>query len=955
MEYFCVSTYTIRIYMKKILFFSVLFLTFISVSSFAQKGDKGLVVDLKKLTKEEKKKLETAESFFNQQMYLRALPSYVELMNAHADDFYYKFRSGICYLYNSDEKQRSIELLEQVVQKYPKTLDGYFYLGRAYHLNYKFDKAIEAFNEYLKQNPPINQRLLTQRYIENSKNGKAFVDLKVQCEITNAGDVINTENQEYVPVISSDESVMIFTYTGPRSTGGLMDDEFNPDPAGYYYEDVFISNKVGSTWTNPESIGENINTKNHDASIALSADGQKLFIFHSTEKDGGDIYMSELKGNVWQKPVPLNENVNTKYWEGSVSLSADQKILYFASERPGGLGGRDLYMSKKEKDGTWGKAENLGPTINTPYNDDSPFIHPDGITLFFSSEGHSSIGGYDIMYSTFQAGKWSSPTNLGYPINTTEDERFYVLAADGEHGYYSSDRKGGFGQQDIYTVNPGFFGEKPVLALVVGVVTADNQPADATVSVTNAETGEQQGTYHTNSATGKYLIALTPGNKYKVAIEVEGYESQYQYVDVKNLETYVQVQQDFNLVKKSTDGSSQAVQDSPDKLQAQINEQVKRYNEEKKAEVYEARVYQELLKKYGEVKNDSTEFNVELGTYENAADFNPEKLKDIADIKTTVDKNGNTTYSVGPFKTLLDAEIFKYKLADKDTSLHNIVVTVNYKGERKIIQQYYKAEYKRKDYIAPTDTKIIKSKPKVVALNSGEEIKQQDLKKDEGKSEISGLTYKVEIAAVNNEEDFKLQYLEKYGKIEKKKYPDGKTRYTFGPFKTLAEAEAFKKSLVEKEAEAAKSFITVFFFGVRKTLEEHLNPCDPGAPQDFSFFVGKDLNNKEIYDQLIAQAGGVCAQGLTFTVQIGAYRFPKNFKYKNLKGLEPPPADIKPYPDGITRFTMREFTTLKDAEAFRQECIRLGTTDAWITAWYQGKRMLLQELIANNFFNKKIN
>ncbi|MGZ4035610.1 MAG: hypothetical protein ACXVP4_12150, partial [Bacteroidia bacterium] len=120
-------------------------------------------------------------------------------------------------------------------------------------------------------------------------------------------------------------------------------------------------------------------------------------------------------------------------------------------------------------------------------------------------------------------------------------------------------------------------------------------------------------------------------------------------------------------------------------------------------------------------------------------------------------------------------------------------------------------------------------------------------------------------------------------------------------------------------------------------------------------FVGKDLNDKEIYAKLIEQAGSNCAEGLTFRVQIGAYRKPQNFKHKNLNSLEPPPALVTPFPDGITRFTMRDFTTLKDAETFRQECIRLGTKDAWITALYNGNRMLLQELIANNFFNKKIN
>jgi tetratricopeptide (TPR) repeat protein len=933
--------------MKKII--TLISIAFIyTISSFAQKGTG---VDLTKLSKEERKKIESAELFYSEQNYLRALPLYAEVYNAHQNELYLKYRTGICYLYKSDEKDKAITLLKEVEQANPKTTDINFYLGRAYHLNYKFDEAIATFNKYLLEAPAINQRLLTERYIENSKNGKAFIELKIKCEIENAGNSINTENQEYVPVISSDESILIYTYTGPNCTGGLMDDDFNPDPNGNFYEDVFIAYRVGNSWQTPQSIGSNINTKNHDASIALSADGQKLFVYHSTTEDGGDIYMSTLKGEVWGVPEPLNSNINTKYWEGSVSLSADEQTLYFASERPDGYGGKDIYMSKKQADGTWGKAQNLGPKVNTKFNDDSPFIHPDGITLFLSSEGHNSIGGYDILYTTFKENDWNTPTNLGYPINTTEDERFYVLTADGEHGYFSSDRKGGFGQQDIYRVNPGFFGEKPILALVVGVVTADNKPVDATINITNADSGEKQGSYHSNSSSGKYLIALTPGNNYKVAIEVEGYEAQFQYVNVKSLETFVQVQQDFNLVAKNSESST--IKESTEVIQTQINEQVKRYNEEKNAEVYEARVYQELLKKYGDVKNDSTEFIVEIGTFENPSDFNPEKLVGLGEIKKRVDDKGNTTYSIGPFKSLLEAEIFKYKVADKDTSQHNIVVTILDKGQRKIVQQYYSKEYTRKDYVKPTDTKVIKKKDNVIALNSGEPLK--NLQKDEGKTEISGLTYKVEIGAVDNPSEFKLQYLEKYGKIESKKYPDGKTRYTFGPFKTLAEAEAFKTSLVEKEAEAAKSFVTVFFFGARKTLEEHLNPCNPNAPTDFTSFVGKDLNDKTVYAQLIELAGNNCAEGLTFRVQIGAYRMPKNFKHKNLNSLEPPPALVTPYPDGITRFTMREFTTIKDAEAFRQECIRLGTTDAWITAMYQGKRMLLQELIANNFFNKKIN
>ncbi|MCE3278914.1 MAG: ompA [Bacteroidetes bacterium] len=918
-------------------------------------AQKDLTPNVKALSKEDKTKLQNAEFFFSEENYLRALPLYQELMNAHPTELYYKYKTGISLLYKSDEKMRSIELLTQVAESAPDAPDIDFYIGRAYHLNYKFDEAIAAFKKYLGTAPPINQRLLTDRYIENSKNGKAFVELKVKCEIKNVGEVINTEHREYVPVISSDESVLIYTYAGPNSTGGLMDDNFAPDPNGNYYEDVFVSYRLGDKWLTPSSIGSNINTVNHDASIALSADGQKLFVFHSTEKDGGDIYMSLLKGEVWGTPEPLGPEINTKYWEGSVSLSANESTLYFASERPGGLGGRDIYLSKKMPDGSWGKAENMGPSVNTPYNDDSPFIHPDGITLFFSSEGHSSIGGYDIMYSTFRGGKWGEPVNIGGPINTTEDERFYVLTADGEHGYFSSDRNGGFGQQDIYEVIPAFEGERPVLALVVGTVMADDKPVDAKISVTNADTGEKQGSYHSNSSSGKYIIALTPGNNYKVAIEVEGYEAQYQYVNVKNLDTYVQVQKDFKVYSEGykKENDIVAVKDSSDVIQTQINSQIQRYNEEKKAEVYETRVYQDILKKHGDKKESCITFNVEMGTFENPEDFHPEKLTGIDSIKARKDSNGNTTFYVGNFKSLLDAEIYKYRIIEKDTSLKNTTVTVDSCNSRRLVQQFYASEYTRRDYVAPTETKVIKSQKGIVALNNGEVM--SGMVKDNGKSEIAGLSYKVEIAAVDNEADFKLDHLKKYGKIDKKVYPDGKIRYTFGPFKTLADADAFKKNLVEKEPEASKSIVTVFFFGVRKTMEEFVNPCDPGANTDFSAFVGKDLNNKEIYNSLISQAGNICAEGLTFRVQIGAYRKPQNFKHKNLKSLEPPPALVTPYPDGITRFTMRDFNTIKDAEAFRQECIRLGTKDAWITAMYQGKRMLLQELIANNFFGRKIN
>ncbi len=491
-----------------------------------------------------------------------------------------------------------------------------------------------------------------------------------------------------------------------------------------------------------------------------------------------------------------------------------------------------------------------------------------------------------------------------------------------------------------------FYGEKPILTLVLGTVTADEKPVTANIDVSNAETGEQKGKFHSNSATGKYLIALTPGNNYKVAIEVEGQEQQIQYVNVKKLETFVQVQQDFKFYSEAykKENGIVALKDSTNVIQTQINQQVQKYNEEKKVDKYEAHVYQILLSKYGEVKNECVNYYLELGTFENPKDFNASKFQGLGNLQEEKDEKGNTRFYYSGFNTLLDAEIFKYKVIDKDTTLKNITVTVNDCGKRKLVQQYYANEYSRKDYIAPTETKIIKSK-----------VQQAEFASSSANKEVVGVSYKLEIGTSADGGEAKVKKLQQFGKIESKKYPDGKTHYSMGPFKTLAEAEAFKKMLTEKEPESAQAFVTVFFFGVQKTLEEYKNPCSPDAPKDFSYFVGKDLNDKEVYNKLINQAGGICAEGMVFRVQIGAYRKPQNFKHKNLDVLEPPPALVLPYPDGITRFTMRDFTTLKDAEIFRQECIRLGTHDAWITCLYKGQRMLLQDLIANNFYNRQIN
>ncbi|CAN5413936.1 hypothetical protein BH09BAC5_BH09BAC5_25830 [soil metagenome] len=942
--------------MRRIVALLIIFSS-LSGALIAQKTDK-------KKSKEEEKWLESAEYFFQEGNYLRAIPYYNLLSHAHQNDPYFHLQLGICYLYKNDQKELAITELEKAESLDPNIERIHFYLGRAYHLNYKFDKAISEFNKSL-ANDKINdkEKQEVNHYIDYCVNGKKLLSDTAEVTITNVGDPVNTPNSEYVPVITIDESTLIFTYRGVRSTGGLQDLKFRADTTGDFYEDIMVSQRVGEHWQSPEPIGNTINTNGHDASIALSNDGQILFIFKSSTKDGGDIFESTLNGETWSTPVRLGPNINTpKYWEGSCSLSSDGQILYFASDRPGGLGGRDIYLSHKQSDGSWGPAENMGPGINTIYNDDSPFIHPDGINLFFSSEGRTSMGGYDLFYTTFKNGQWKEPVNLGYPVNTPSNERFYTLTADGGTGYYSSDQKGGFGQQDIYTVTPGFQGEPPILALVVGFITLDGNPVDAKINVTDSANGNNYGNYHSNGSSGKYLIALRPGNTYKVAIEVEGADPYFEYVNVKGIDTYVQVNKDYNFVSEQVTTASgdtikrvqPQVADSNDVLQMKIDNQLKQIKAEQNDAVYEQRVYKQVLKKYGDKTDSTLKYVVDLGSYENAKDFDSTLLAGLGVIKREVTPEGFIRYSIGPFSNLLDAELFRSRVASRDSTIGSNSEVVVYKnGIRETIPMLYKSEYKRKNYVPREDTRVVRSKMGTLHTTIGSDVGYDQIVKDNGSFQADGLTYKLEIANVTDSNDFRLAYFSKYGKIEKKSYPDGTIRYYLGPWNTLNEAEAFKADLIKKDSAAIKSLVTVFYFGVKKTVPEFFAdvPCN-NDPLDLAYFQGKSLNDPAVYAKFLGVTGNHCEDGIIYTVQIGAYRHPENFKYPQLNAFKP--ARIKDYPDGITRFTMKEFKTIREAEVFRQQCIKLGITDAWITATYKGERKTLEELIANNFYGKAI-
>src|ERR1019366_3454891 len=373
------------------------------------------------------------------------------------------------------------------------------------------------------------------RQIEMCKVGKELTASPVKIKIENMGKNINSSYADYSPVLSADEATMIFTTRRSESTGGKLDD------SGLFFEDIYISHKIDSIWSPAVSIGPPINTDGNEATVGISVDGQIILIYKDDNGDG-NIYATSLNGDQWTTPKKLNDNINTKAWEPSAFISADGNTLYFTSNRDGGFGGRDIYKSNKLPDGEWAKATNLGSIINTPYDEDASFIHPDGVTLYFSSNGHNTMGGFDIFSTSLSANnEWTNPVNIGYPINTTEDDIFYVVSPDNKRAYYSSLKEGGIGEKDNYMITFSEYKEPP-LTLLKGVITdiCGRVPPVIDITVTDNETEKVVGIYHSNSKTGQYLFILPPGKNYNITYESEGYLFHSENLDVSiNTNYYV--------------------------------------------------------------------------------------------------------------------------------------------------------------------------------------------------------------------------------------------------------------------------------------------------------------------------------------------------------------------------------------------------------------------------------
>ncbi|MBN1416462.1 MAG: OmpA family protein [Bacteroidales bacterium] len=476
------------------------------------------------------------------------------------------YNIGLCYLF-TDEKFESIKYLSKAAHIDPAVApDIKYLLGRAYHYTFEFDKAISYYTDFInrisseKRSAGVVSRV--NRLIEQCRNGKDLVSKPLRVVINNLGQTVNSEEDDYNPLLTADENCMYFTsrrMQNEKSRRNAFDNK--------YYEDIFITRYDSGRWSVAHRVGEPLNpkvNKTNNAAVALSSDNKRMYLFDG-HKNSGDIRISEYLAESWSKPKPVKGKINSKSRETSLCLTRDGNTMYFISDdHKTTLGGTDIYIAKKLPNGKWDEPRNFGAIINSKYDEAAVRLSENDSMLYFSSRGHKSMGGYDIFYSELMAGDmWTIPENLGYPINTPDDDLFYFPTSKTKSAYYSTILEKGTGGKDLYKVvflgaeKEIIFPEAEMLVrglipppenaflvvpakfevdttlLMKGTITdsENQQPVFAKMDIIDAEISRVVATT-TSDTGGNYFIRIPQPKQYGVEIVARNYML---YLDILDL------------------------------------------------------------------------------------------------------------------------------------------------------------------------------------------------------------------------------------------------------------------------------------------------------------------------------------------------------------------------------------------------------------------------------------
>jgi hypothetical protein len=627
------------------------------------------------LNPSDNKHLKEAKAKMQTEQYTEAA-KHLEAIGADQQPFV-NYLKGICYSHDEDNRDKAVGLMRSASAK-ASEINGYDYnLAYALMKNDSIPAAKAHYNKALEieeKRPGKNQALISEikLSIEHCNNILDFKARRNFVRITNLGLPVNTSAHEYCPLVPSNEEVMIYTYRGPKAKGGTQKIKGSKlrdiEDMELFFEDIFISEKINDTlWGEPRGIN-NLNTGSHDAAVSLNADGSQLMVYKNRGKGRGDLYLSHRSGDNWSKPA-YQKKLNSPEWDGSACFLPDQDRVIFSSERKGGMGGKDLYTADRISENTWGNITNLGPAINTKYDEDAPFVTSDGRILFFSSNNRLSLGGYDVFRSDLINGEWQSPYNLGPPINSTNDDNYFIVRGDGRVGYYSSYKKGSEGGQDIYKVEPGIPGKPVTIMQVDGLATVDGKPTPAFIDIRPLnKTNAPSYTVSANKLTGKFLCNLPAGDEYELKVYAEKFPPQIILLNASKVDSFV-------VVTVFADFTSPSYETAVNKSKDLEDEKLKQDESFDK---------QTFAGRFGDSKVDSLYYTIQIAAFKIARNFNYNSLVGLPKVTRHMDKDKVSRFTMGRFETYNEAQTF---LKQVQPTIKDAFVTAVYKGERRLVFQ----------------------------------------------------------------------------------------------------------------------------------------------------------------------------------------------------------------------------------------------------------------------------
>lgn len=485
----------------------------------------------------------SAKEYFKYNDYNRALAAYLEIWHDHQDDMEINLNIAICYLNVNDDKSKSLPYLNFILKSGNTDEEVVLMLGQAYMYANKFDEALKYLNTFRSRTTSKNYEE-TDLYIAYCNNAKELMQHPLNVTFENLGKSVNSKYPDYYPYVIQSEGILYFTSRRESNTGNIASWQ------GYFTSDIYYSKVINGQFSKAKNLSALVNTVEDEQCVYITPDGKNMIVYQDNDKlnISGDLFISSLgKGKTFPKPIGFNAPVNTSDLELEGCITSDLNTLIISSDRKGGLGETDLYMLKKLPNGEWATPLNLGANINTKYREAFPVYYEESQTLYFASEGLQSMGGFDIFKSVYDSiNKGFGPAvNIGYPINTTEDNMEFTLAGNERDGYISAVRPEGYGDLDIYKVT---FNEKEIRQTILkGIVTTEDSIKDMEASVTiyNPIDTSEIGTKDVDNKNSKFVFLLNPG-KYIIKVKATGYadfienisiydKSDYTFERIKNI------------------------------------------------------------------------------------------------------------------------------------------------------------------------------------------------------------------------------------------------------------------------------------------------------------------------------------------------------------------------------------------------------------------------------------